>query len=267
MNAKTHLLRILPCILIAACAPAVSLAQVIFQDTFENDTTTGTLNGRSTSDGNATYSVVNSSALFNKATVWTTPSGAPSYLGSYFGNAFANSGGSTWLTVSTDFDSTPAYTFEIGYLSLNGTGTFGIFVGSNTSTVTSGFTFSVSNSTTISVAYRDASGTSHSLGTITGTPSGRAAGEGYLTSVSITVIGNTQQLFINGVAYGSVIATEGTSGDSAADQIQLYAAGVGSAMDVRLDNLVATAIPEPAGFALVFGIGGLAMVASRRRRR
>lgn len=251
-----------------ACALPLHAQTIIFADNFENAATIGTgdLNGKPTSDGNATYSVSKMNSVFQSRA--SSEDKTIAGLGSYVGQIYANpSTQSTWIAVSTNLDATPNYTFKIGYLLYAGSGQFGINARSNTQNASGSFQLTWSGSTA-SFAYIDSQGVSTSLGTIIATPSEKASSF-YLRDIVVTVIGNTQQLSVNGVTLGSIVATQGTFSDSATDQIRFYGISSSSAVDIRMDNLVVTAIPESSVTAGLFSvttlIAALVFLAKRRR--
>ncbi|EIQ01726.1 hypothetical protein OpiT1DRAFT_00300 [Opitutaceae bacterium TAV1] len=241
---------------------------VIFADDFENAATlgTGNLNGKSTSDGKATYSasIMNSIFQSRASSEDKISAGLDSYVAQIYGNA---NNQATWITVSSNLDVTPNYTFKIGYLLYTGNGQFGINARSDAQNANGSFQLTWSGSTA-SFSYIDLQGSSTLLGTVTAATSEKA-NSFYLRDIVVTVIGNTQQLSVNSTNIGGVVATQGIANDAINDQIRFYGISGTGAIDLRMDNLVATAIPEPAASAGLFGavvvIAFAAFITMRRR--
>ncbi|RRJ94953.1 hypothetical protein Ga0100231_012090 [Opitutaceae bacterium TAV4] len=277
MKTKLPMLRILLAAITAACLAGTAHSQALFYDSFENDTVAiGDLNGKATSDGNASYTVAITSSYFQKRAIdWTeTDATVATSLGGNVGRIYQNANATTWVTISTNFDTIDSYVFDIPYIvftaATNSTGSFSIVANSNINTLRGAFTFTfTSGNSSIGISYVDPdTNMAASIGTITGTKSTRTTSSYYLTDVRIVVKGNTQQLFIGGVAYSSVVATRGIANDGIADQIRLFskADSVG-AFDVQIDNISATAIPEPAATVTLFAAGALVALAICCRMR
>jgi len=257
--------------LLTAAFTSASRATVILFDDYSN-AASGSLIGQTTSDGNATYDATITSSNFQRTSVtWTeADSEVADSLGSYMAQTFNNPSATTWMNLSSNLDPVSDYTFTIDYLNLTsgaGNGVFAISGRSNSNSLTSIFTLTLtSGNSSIGVNYIDANGTTTSLGTVTGIVSTRAGGSYYLSDVEVRVVGNTQQLFLGGVAYGSPVATQGTYDDGTTDLIRLYAKAGTGAFDVRFDNISVVAVPEP-GMAAMIGLGALGLWGFGRARR
>ncbi|WP_043584970.1 hypothetical protein [Geminisphaera colitermitum] len=272
MNIKTNTLRGFSTLLVLAwlaCTLPLQAQTVLFSEDFESTTTTGDLNGKSTSDGNATYSVTKTNSVFQSraASEDKITAGLGSYIGQIYGNATNQP---TWITMSPNLNATANYTFKIDYLLYAGTGQFGINARSDTQNANCSFRLTWSGGTA-SFSYVDAQGSATLLGTVTATASEKASSF-YLRNIVVTVTGNTQQLSVNGTTIGGVVATQGTVNDAANDQIRFYGISGSGAVDIRLDNLSATtvAVPEPSTASMLFGatmlITATALGAMRRHR-
>ncbi|MFA6959735.1 MAG: PEP-CTERM sorting domain-containing protein [Opitutaceae bacterium] len=262
MNTSYRSLLVVAALLLTATAHS----QVIFSDTFEGSNTSD-LNNQFMSDGVTSYSATYNSSVFKaRASAETSTTNTNLGLGSTVGQIFLNAGNrSAYIAASSNFDAIESYSFNIGYLLYAGSGQFGINARSTSNSINGGFLMSWSGNTA-TFSYVDSLGASTTLGSVTATLSNKASSY-YLTDVQVTVTGNTQQLSVAGTAIGTAVATQSTFGDSSADKIRVYGLTTASSADIQIDNLTATAIPEPTTASFLLGAGALALVGFRRAKR
>jgi hypothetical protein len=229
-------------------------AAAIISDNFSNGTSGGDLIGSTTSDGNSSYGgfVYSGLARYDNTVL-------PSLQGQMYANP---GGGLAYVNLNTNLSGYNEYTLNFGDAFLSGgadVSNYTLLQGRATGvTLGYGFRLSINGAGNTDINYVAAEGgLLTSMGTYTG-------GQ-YLPNLAIRVVGNTQQLFIDGTAYGSAQATQGTFG-GAASGLAWVTQGGDSFQYFNFDNLTVTAVPEPSTFTLLL-LGGAAVAAFRYRGR
>ena len=231
-------------------------AQVIISDDFSSGTPGSTLIGSTTPVGNATYGGFVDRAVANYSNfsdpVFPTPN-ADMYA--------LDSGGLAYVNLSTNLASYNAYTLNFGVVRLTGLANSGytLLQGRATSiNLGFGFQLSINGDGNTDIKYVAAEGSTPIL-------MGTYEGGNYLPNLSLHVVGNTQQLFIDGTAFGSAQGTQGTFG-GAASGLAWATQGLDGDQQFRFDNLTVTVVPEPSTCVmLMLGITAVGIYYRRRR--
>ena len=227
-------------------------AQVIISDNFSNGTPRANLIGSTTSDGSTTYGgyISAAEAKYSDA-VFPTPNAALYAL---------PGGGLAYVNLNTNLSSYNEYTLNFGDAFLTGADSaYTLLQGRATSlNLGYGFQLSIRVDGDTDIKYVAAEGSTPTL-------MGTYLGGNYLPNLSLHVVGNTQQLFIDGTAYGSAQGTQGTFG-GAASGLAWATQGLDGDQQFRFDNLTVTVVPEPSTCVmLILGITAVGIYYRRRQ--
>jgi hypothetical protein len=209
-------------------------AQVIISDDFSNYSPGTTLQGSTTSDGKSSYGGFDDNGEAKYSTTIFTNGGAYTYANP--------AGGLSYVNLNTDLSTYNEYTLNFGNARLDGgpgLGNYTILQGRATGiSLGYGFRLSMNGDGNTDINYVAAEGGAlTSMGTYTGGQS--------FSNLAVHVFGNTQQLFIDGTAYGSAQATQGTF-EGAASGLAWATQGGDSYQFFSFDNLSVTVVPVPA---------------------
>jgi len=208
----------------------------LFSEDFENGVEGSDVDGQATSQGGAEWSADYVSAIL-KYQMNTTP-GLPE-LGTLYGQFWANPKGRGQVVLSTDLSTIPVYQVNIGYLSLNGVGSFVVNPHGTSASDRFCYWFTrgiFDGKTRIQIAWKDEAGELIPIGYLPA----KAAGQGLAaTGLSIRVTDEAQQLCIEGTPFDSEARPVQSSAQSNSKvQVRLLAvASNGSPVDIRVDNI------------------------------
>lgn len=219
------------CILFAsACFAGTAFGDVLFSDNFDDKPAASRIAGSRTAEGFAYL------ARAEAAQADLRYENNAAYSGSGRINMYVVREHSASIVIDKDLDRVEAFDLNLGYVHFAARGSLIVNAAASSETRNGGYRFTFSEffageGETIRITHIDAKGAASVLGYVS---------DKTLRNIRISVSGNTQRLYVDGVPYGSAVPTQRTANDATADRVYLIPwADMGQHLGVRIDDLSA----------------------------